>query len=185
VARSATPVRVGQGWDLHRLVRGRPLRLGGVEVPFDRGLLGHSDGDVVLHAVTDALLGAAAAGDIGQHFPDTDARWRNVDSALLLEHVVDLIGKGGFGIGNVDVTILAEQPKLAPHVGALQRRVAELLRIDVDHVGIKAKTMEGMGAIGAGEAIGALAVITIVPVARRRRPNRVTARRRSGARRAR
>jgi 2-C-methyl-D-erythritol 2,4-cyclodiphosphate synthase len=184
VARSATPVRVGQGWDIHRLVRGRPLRLGGVEVPFDRGLLGHSDGDVVLHAIADALLGAAAAGDIGQHFPDTDARFRNIDSALLLERVVELVATGGFGIGNVDVTILAEQPKLAPHVGALQRRVAELLRIDADRVGIKAKTMEGLGAIGGGEAIAALAVITIAPVGRRR-PKRVTTRRHSRVRRVR
>ena len=165
--RSAGAVRVGQGWDVHRLVPGRRLRLGGVDVPFERGLLGHSDGDVVLHAIADALLGAAAAGDIGQHFPDTDPRYRDLDSAVLLAHVVELVAGRGFAIGNVDVTILAEQPKLAPHVGALRQRVAELLRIAPDQVGIKAKTMEGLGAIGAGDAIAALAVITIAPAPRR------------------
>jgi 2-C-methyl-D-erythritol 2,4-cyclodiphosphate synthase len=160
-------VRVGQGWDIHRLVAGRRLRLGGVEVPSERGLLGHSDGDVVLHAVTDALLGAMAAGDIGQHFPDTDPRYRGIDSAVLLAEVVALAAARGYRIGNVDVTILAERPPLAPHMPAMQRRLAELLGVGAEQVGIKAKTMEGLGAVGAGEAIAALAVATVT--ARRRR----------------
>jgi len=167
---------------VHRLVPGRPLRLGGVDVPFERGLLGHSDGDVVLHAIVDALLGAAAAGDIGQHFPDTDPRYRGIDSAVLVEQVVKLVEGRGYGVGNVDVTILAEQPKLTPHVGALQHRVAALLRIEPAQVGIKAKTMEGLGAIGGGEAIAALAVLTLAPAARRPRSGRAPARARSRVR---
>lgn len=159
-------MRVGQGWDVHRLIAGRPLRLSGVEVPNPRGLLGHSDGDVVLHAVTDALLGAVAAGDIGQRFPDTDPRYRGIDSAVLLREVVELVGARGYRVGNVDVTILAEQPKLAPHVPAMQRRLAALLGVTAEQVGIKAKTMEGLGAIGAGEAIAALAVATVAEARR-------------------
>jgi 2-C-methyl-D-erythritol 2,4-cyclodiphosphate synthase len=170
-------VRIGQGWDIHRLVDGRPLRLGGITVPSSRGLLGHSDGDVVLHAVADALLGALAAGDIGQHFPDTDPRYRGIDSAKLLSHVVRLVGRRGYQVGNVDVTILAERPKLAPHMAAIQERLAGLLGVAADAVGLKAKTMEGLGAIGAGEAMAALAVATVGP---RGRTTRV---RRSGARR--
>ena len=166
-------MRVGQGWDVHRLVAGRPLRLSGVEIPSPRGLLGHSDGDVVLHAVTDALLGAAAAGDIGQRFPDHDPRYRGIDSAVLLREVVELVATRGYRIGNVDVTVLAEQPKLAPHMPAMQRRLAELLGVTAEHVGMKAKTMEGLGAIGAGEAIAALAVAMLAEVGgagARRRP---------------
>lgn len=154
-------MRVGQGWDIHRLVAGRPLRLGGVAVPFDRGLLGHSDGDVVLHALADALLGAMAAGDIGQHFPDTDPRYRGADSAVLLDAVVKLVGARGGRISHVDVTILAEQPKLAPHMPAIRSRLAQVLGLDEEHVGLKAKTMEGLGAIGAGEAIAALALALV------------------------
>ncbi len=171
-------MRVGQGWDIHRLVAGRPLRLGGVEVPSARGLLGHSDGDVVLHAVTDALLGAMAAGDIGQRFPDTDPRYRGIDSAALLAEVVRLASARGYRIGNVDVTILAEQPQLAPHVPAMQRRLAELLGVATEQVGIKAKTTEGLGAIGAGDAIAALAVAAVALAPRRApaRGKRVTAR---------
>jgi len=173
-------MRVGQGWDIHRLVAGRPLRLGGVDLPGERGLLGHSDGDVVLHAVTDALLGAIAAGDIGQHFPDTDPRYRGIDSGVLLGEVVALASARGYRIGNVDVTILAEQPKLAPHMPAMQRRLAALLGVAVDDVGLKAKTMEGLGAIGAGDAIGALAV-AMVSAARRATHQRRTVRRPRGA----
>lgn len=154
-------VRIGQGWDIHRLVDGRPLRLGGITVPSSRGLLGHSDGDVVLHAVADALLGALAAGDIGQHFPDTDPRYHGIDSAQLLSHVMQLVGRRGYRVGNVDVTILAERPKLAPHMAAIQERLAGLLGVAADAVGLKAKTMEGLGAIGAGEAMAALAVATV------------------------
>lgn len=161
-------MRVGQGWDIHRLVAGRPLRLGGIEVPFERGLLGHSDGDVVLHAVADALLGALAAGDIGQHFPDTDARYRDADSAVLLADVVGLVAQRGYRIGNVDVTILAEQPQLAAHMPAMRERMAGVLGIDEGQVGIKAKTMERVGTIGAGDAIAALAVVAIEASRRRR-----------------
>ena len=161
-------MRVGQGWDIHRLVAGRPLRLGGIEVPFERGLLGHSDGDVVLHALTDALLGALAAGDIGQHFPDTDARYRGADSAVLLGEIAKMAAQRGYRIGNVDVTILAERPKLAAHMAAMRERMAAVLGIDEGQVGIKAKTMEGLGTIGAGDAIAALAVVVIEPSRRRR-----------------
>jgi 2-C-methyl-D-erythritol 2,4-cyclodiphosphate synthase len=163
-------VRIGQGWDIHRLVSGRQLRLCGIDVPSDRGLLGHSDGDVVLHAVTDALLGALAAGDIGQHFPDTDPRYRGIDSTLLLAEVVKLVSTRMYHVGNVDVTILAERPRLSPHVAAMQKRLATLLGVAVEQVAVKAKTMEQLGAIGAGDAIGALAVAMLVP--RPRRPVR-------------
>jgi 2-C-methyl-D-erythritol 2,4-cyclodiphosphate synthase len=159
-------VRVGQGWDIHRLVAGRPLRLGGIELPHDRGLLGHSDGDVVLHAVADALLGAVAVGDIGQHFPDTDPRYHGIDSAELLAHVVQLVASGGYLIGNVDVTVLAERPKLASHVPAMRTRLAGLLGVAVEQIGIKAKTMEGLGTIGAGDAIAAMVVATVSPIGR-------------------
>ncbi|MDX2167442.1 MAG: 2-C-methyl-D-erythritol 2,4-cyclodiphosphate synthase [Deltaproteobacteria bacterium] len=169
--------RIGQGWDIHRLVEGRPLRLAGVTVPFARGLLGHSDGDVVLHAVTDALLGALALGDIGQHFPDTDPTFRGADSGVLLGRIVALVAAQGARIGNVDVSVLAEQPKLAPHMPAMRARLAELLQLDETRVGLKAKTMEGLGAIGAGEAIAALAV-ALLEEAPRRHPLRPAARRR-------
>ena len=176
-------VRVGQGWDIHRLVAGRALRLGGIGVPSERGLLGHSDGDVVLHAVTDALLGAIAAGDIGQHFPDTDPRYRGIDSGVLLTEVRALAERRGHRIGNVDVTILAERPKLSAHLAAMQERLAELLDIAPAQVGIKAKTVEGLGAIGAGEAIAALAVIAVTARARRRSAARRTKRQPARARR--
>ena len=152
---------VGQGWDIHRLVDGGPLRLGGVEIPFTRSLLGHSDGDVVLHAVADAVLGAIAAGDLGTHFPSSDDRWKGADSALLLEQVVSLTAARGGRVGNVDVTIVAEHPKLAPFAGAIRDRLAGLLRISRERVSMKAKTTEGLGAIGRGEAIAALAVATV------------------------
>ena len=153
--------RVGQGWDLHRLAAGGPLRLGGVEVPFDQSLVGHSDGDVVLHAVADALLGAAAAGDLGVHFPSSNPALRGVDSAILLAKVAKLVGERGLRIGNVDVTILAERPKLAPFMTAIQNRLAELLEVEPARVSVKAKTAEGLGAIGRGEAIAALAVALV------------------------
>jgi 2-C-methyl-D-erythritol 2,4-cyclodiphosphate synthase len=154
-------VRIGQGWDVHRLVAGRPLRLGGIDIPFERGLLGHSDGDVVLHAIADALLGAIGAGDLGQHFPDTEPRYRGADSGALLREVVALAEGRGYAIANVDVTIVAEQPKLAPHMPAVRARVADLLRVAPEQVGVKAKTAERLGAIGAGEAIAALAVVLV------------------------
>lgn len=151
-------MRVGQGWDVHRLAPGGPLRLGGVDIPFDRHLHGHSDGDVVLHALADALLGAVAAGDIGTHFPDTDERYRGIDSAHLLGRVAGMLREAKHAIGNVDVTILAEQPKLVAHVSEIRARVAAILGIDLTRVAVKAKTVEGLGAIGSGEAIAALAV---------------------------
>ncbi len=150
--------RVGMGYDLHRLVEGRRLVLGGIEVPFAKGLAGHSDADVVLHSICDALLGAAALGDLGRHFPDTDPRYAGISSARLLETVLAEITRRGFEIENVDVTIVAEAPRLAPLLGAMRERVAELLRISPDRVNIKAKTNEGVGAIGRGEAIAAYAV---------------------------
>jgi 2-C-methyl-D-erythritol 2,4-cyclodiphosphate synthase len=164
-------VRVGQGWDIHRLVSGRPLRLAGVDIPFERGLLGHSDGDVVLHALTDALLGALGEGDIGTHFPDDDASLEGVDSARLLEKIVDLTLARGSSIANADLTILAEQPKLAPHMQAMRARLGSLLRVEPGRVGLKAKTMEGLGAVGRGDAIAALAVVLVsgpAPVRRTR-----------------
>jgi 2-C-methyl-D-erythritol 2,4-cyclodiphosphate synthase len=154
-------LRIGQGWDIHRLVSGRPLRLGGVTVPHPRGLLGHSDGDAVLHAVADALLGTVAAGDIGQQFPDTDPRYRDADSAALLAEVVRVVAARGGRVVNVDVTILAEQPKLGPHLPAMRARLAALLGVAEACVGLKARTMEGLGAIGAGEAIAAQAVALV------------------------
>jgi len=171
-------VRVGQGWDVHRLVAGRPLVLAGVTLPHARGLLGHSDGDVVLHAVTDALLGALALGDIGQHFPDTDPRYAGADSGRLLAQVVELVAARGARVGNVDVTIVAERPKLASHMSAMRARLAELLAVDPARVGLKAKTTEGLGVIGAGEAIAALAVALVEElVPRRRAPLKRPARR--------
>jgi 2-C-methyl-D-erythritol 2,4-cyclodiphosphate synthase len=154
-------LRVGQGWDIHRLVPGRPLLLGGVRIPHPRGLLGHSDGDAVLHAVADALLGAVAAGDIGQHFPDTDPRYRDADSGALLAEVVRIVAARRGRVVNVDVSVLAEQPKLAPHMPAMRARLAALLGIAETCVGLKARTMEGLGAIGAGDAIAAQAVVLV------------------------
>ncbi len=151
-------MRVGHGYDLHRLVPGRRLYLGGVAVEYDRGLLGHSDGDVVLHAVCDALLGAMALGDIGQHFPDTDERFLGTPSSVLLQEVARLLQQEGWEVSNLDVTIVAEAPRLAPYRHAMRSRIAELLNVPVEVVSIKAKSNEGMDAIGRGEAIAATAV---------------------------
>lgn len=157
--------RVGQGWDVHRLTAGGPLRIGGIDIPWERRLLGHSDADVVLHAVTDALLGAISAGDIGTHFPDSDPQHREADSAIFLAHAVRLVGEARGTIGNVDVTVLAERPKLAPHLGAMRQRLADLLRITAAQVSVKAKTVEGLGVIGQGEAIAAMAVVALTTTA--------------------
>jgi len=154
-------MRIGHGYDLHRLVEGRPLFLGGVQIPHPRGLLGHSDGDVVLHAICDALLGAMGIGDIGQHFPDTDERYRGVASSELLRHVGGLLREEGWALSNVDVTIHADDPRCAPHRLAMRSRIAELLEVEVVQVSVKAKTNEGIGAIGRGEAIAATAVVLL------------------------
>lgn len=161
-------MRIGHGFDIHRLVDGRPLRLGGITVPYARGLLGHSDGDAVLHAIADALLGAVGEGDIGRLFPDTDPRLKDADSTQLLREVVRRVHGVGYVVGNVDVTIQAQQPKLAPHMPAMQQHIADALGIDVARVSVKAKTMEGLDAIGRGEAIAATAVVLCAAVTRER-----------------
>ena len=152
-------VRVGQGYDLHRLVEGRKLILGGVEVSSKVGPAGHSDADVVLHAVIDALLGAAGLGDIGEHFPDTDPAYAGIDSGLLLARALDKVGQGGYRPVNVDVTIIAEKPKLKEYKPAMRQRLAKMLDLAEEAVNIKAKTNEGLGEIGKGEAIACMAVV--------------------------
>lgn len=153
--------RIGIGNDIHRLVEGRKLILGGVEIPFDRGLLGHSDGDSLTHAITDALLGAVALGDIGSHFSDQDPRWAGAGSLVFLRHVCGLLAERGYGIANIDATILAEGPKMAPYIPAMKAKLAETMEIDQSRINVKAKTNEGLDAIGRGEAIGSLAVALI------------------------
>jgi len=158
VSQSVTEVRTGLGWDVHRLKAGRPLILGGVTVPSDLGLEGHSDADILAHAVTDAVLGAAALGDIGMHFPDTDPRWKDANSIELLRRVAGLVAGEGFVIGNVDVTVILESPKIRDHVDAMRAAVAAAIGLDVARVSIKGKTNEGVDAVGRGEAIAAHAV---------------------------
>lgn len=160
-------VRVGEGWDLHALVAQRPLVLGGVQVPFHLGLLGHSDADVLLHAITDALLGAAALGDIGRHFPDTDARFKGADSMLLLAEAARRVRAAGWDIGNVDSTVIAQAPKLMAHIPAMCTRIAAGLGVAVGQVNVKAKTAEKLGPVGLGQAIEARAVVLLLqrPVA--------------------
>ncbi len=153
--------RVGIGYDIHRLVEGRKLILGGIELPFNRGLLGHSDGDSLSHAITDALLGAAGLGDIGARFSDTDPRWAGADSMIFLSYVCRLLSERGFHIVNIDATILAERPKMQPHILTMQAKLAETLGIEPGRSNLKAKTNEGLDAIGRGEAIGAQAVVMI------------------------
>lgn len=156
-----TKLRVGHGYDVHRLVEGRALILGGVTVPFDRGLLGHSDADVLTHAVMDALLGAAALGDIGQLFPDSDAAYAGADSIALLERVTALLREHGWQVGNVDATVVAQAPKLAPYIPDMRRRLAEAMGLDVDCVSVKATTEERLGFTGSGEGMAAHAVVLI------------------------
>ena len=156
-----TKLRVGHGYDVHRLVEGRALILGGVTVPFDRGLLGHSDADVLTHAVMDALLGAAALGDIGKLFPDSDAAYAGADSIALLERVTALLRKHGWQVGNVDATVVAQTPKLAPYIPEMRRRLAEAMGLDVDGVSVKATTEERLGFTGSGEGMAAHAVALI------------------------
>jgi 2-C-methyl-D-erythritol 2,4-cyclodiphosphate synthase len=161
-------VATGIGWDSHRLVEGRPLILGGVTIPFERGLAGHSDADVLAHAVIDAMLGAAGLGDIGQHFPDTDERWAGADSLGLLRSVVGLVGERGLAVEHVDTTVVMERPRLGPHRGAIRAALAGALGVGVERVNVKASTGEGMGFVGRGEGVAALAVVTLA----RGRPDR-------------
>lgn len=155
-------LRVGCGYDVHKLVEGRRLILCGVEVPYELGLLGHSDADVALHALMDALLGAAALGDIGKHFPDTDERFKGADSMKLTEHVVKLLAERGWQINNVDVTIIAQRPKLAGFIPAMRENVAKVLGVDLDAVNVKATTTEKLGFTGRGEGIASEAVASII-----------------------
>lgn len=154
--------RVGFGYDVHQLVKGRALVLGGVNIPFERGLIGHSDADVLAHAIGDALLGAAALGDIGRHFPDTDEKYRDVDSLWLLQQIVIRIAEVGYEIGNVDATVVAQRPRLAPHIDAMRQRLAAALGIDRNGVSVKATTSERLGFMGREEGIAAHAVVLIV-----------------------
>jgi len=151
-------VRIGQGFDIHALVEGRSLVVGGVTIAFEKGLAGHSDADVLVHAICDALLGAAALGDIGLHFPDTDPRYRNADSRLLLREVGKKVRRAGFAIANVDATVIAQAPKMAPHTSAMVANLAADLEIEPSRVNVKAKTAERLGAIGRGEGIAAEAI---------------------------
>ena len=157
--------RIGEGWDVHALVPGRKLILGGVEVPHTLGLLGHSDADVLLHAITDALFGAAALGDIGRHFSDTDAQFKGADSAVLLAEAARRVRAKGFEIGNIDSTIVAQAPKLAPHIEKMRERIAQVLELDVEQVNVKAKTAEKLGPVGQQQAMEARAVVLLVRTA--------------------
>ncbi len=153
-----TGPRIGSGFDAHRLVEGRALVLGGVRIPYARGLEGHSDGDCIIHAVCDAVLGALAAGDMGDHFPSSDAAWKDADSQLFLAAVADRAVREGYALGNLDVTVIAEEPRLGPHLPAMRENLARLLRVEVSAVSVKAKSTDGLGAIGRGDGISAYAV---------------------------
>ena len=155
-------IRVGQGFDVHRFQEGRPLILGGVRIPHSRGLIGHSDADVLLHAVTDAVLGALGKGDIGTYFPDTDPAYKDADSARLLQSVWEMVRSAGYRLGNADATIMAQRPKMLPHIPAMRKRIAELLGADEDRVNIKATTTERLGFVGGEEGFAALAVVCLV-----------------------
>ncbi len=155
-------LRVGHGFDAHRLVEGRRFVLGGIVIPFERGPLGHSDADVLAHALADAILGACALGDLGQHFPDSDPAWKGADSMRLLEACLAMVRARGYEVGNVDVTVVVERPKLAPHLERIRERLASVMRIEVDAVSVKAKTSEGMGYTGDGTGIAAYAVAALI-----------------------
>ena len=158
-------MRVGMGYDVHRLVEERKLILGGVEIPYEKGLLGHSDADVLLHAIMDALLGAAALGDIGKHFPDSDPAYKGISSIKLLEHVAKLLEDENYVIGNIDATIIAQRPKMAPHIPLMRENIAKALQIEENRVNIKATTEEGLGFTGTGEGISSQAICALIPVA--------------------
>lgn len=154
--------RVGLGYDVHRLVIGRKLILGGVDIPYDKGLLGHSDADVLLHAIKDALLGAAAMGDIGRHFPDNDERYRGANSLELLKRVGELLGEAGYQVNNVDATIIAEKPKMAPYIQEMRENIAKALTIETDRVNVKATTTEGLSFTGKGKGMAAQAIASVI-----------------------
>lgn len=154
-------LRIGQGYDVHRLVENRKLIMGGVDIPYDKGLLGHSDADVLLHAISDALLGAAALGDIGCLFPDNDAKFKDADSLVLLEEVVKVIADKGYSVVNVDATIIAQRPKMKPHIEKMRQNIAGACGVELDRISVKATTEEGLGFTGAGEGIAAQAVCLI------------------------
>jgi len=155
-------MRIGQGFDVHQLVEGRKLIIGGVEIPHEKGLLGHSDADVLLHAISDALLGAVALGDIGKHFADTDAKFKDIDSRILLREVLHLVREQGFRVGNVDATIIAQAPKMAPHIPQMVAHIAADLRVEKNAVNVKATTTEQLGFSGRGEGIAAQAVVLLL-----------------------
>lgn len=155
-------MRIGHGYDVHRLVEGRKLIMGGVDIPHEKGLLGHSDADVLLHAIADAILGALGEGDIGRHFPDTDPAFKGADSLKLLAHVMTIADQRGYGLGNLDATIIAQMPKMAPHIQAMRENIAGVLNADVTQVNVKATTEEGLGFSGNGEGIAAHAVVLMV-----------------------
>ena len=157
-------MRIGMGYDVHKLVEGRKLILGGVEIPYEKGLLGHSDADVLLHAIMDALLGAAALGDIGKHFPDTDPAYKGISSIRLLEHVADLLEEHQFLIENIDATIIAQRPKMRPYIDTMRENIAKALKIESDQINVKATTEEGLGFTGTGEGISSQAICSLMPI---------------------
>ncbi|MRX72569.1 2-C-methyl-D-erythritol 2,4-cyclodiphosphate synthase [Bacillus lacus] len=155
-------IRIGQGFDVHQLVENRPLIIGGIEIPYEKGLLGHSDADVLLHTVADACLGAIGEGDIGKHFPDTDMAFKDADSAVLMEHVWNIVREKGYKLGNLDCTIIAQKPKMAPHIEKIRNRIAELLQAELSQINVKATTTEKLGFTGREEGIAAQAAVLLV-----------------------
>lgn len=155
-------LRIGQGFDLHKLVEGRKLIIGGVEIEYSKGLLGHSDADVLIHSIIDALFGALALGDIGTHFPDNDPKYKNIDSTILLKEAIKLVKEKGYKINNIDNTILAQEPKMKPHIPLMQRKLAELMEIEENQISIKAKTMEEQDSIGERKAIATQSIVLLV-----------------------
>ncbi|EJT6171851.1 2-C-methyl-D-erythritol 2,4-cyclodiphosphate synthase [Clostridium perfringens] len=155
-------MRIGMGYDVHKLVENRDLILGGVKIPYEKGLLGHSDADVLLHAIMDSLLGAAALGDIGKHFPDTDPKYKGADSIKLLEFVGELLNKNNYKISNIDATIIAQRPKMAPYIPTMRENIAKALNIDLDQINVKATTEEGLGFTGSGEGISSQSICLLI-----------------------
>ncbi|MCM3638545.1 2-C-methyl-D-erythritol 2,4-cyclodiphosphate synthase [Sporosarcina luteola] len=155
-------IRIGQGFDVHQFEEGRPLIIGGITIPYERGLTGHSDADVLLHTVTDAALGAIGEGDIGRHFPDTDEAFKDADSAVLLQKVWEIVESKGYRLGNIDCTIMAQRPKMAPHIETIRARIAELLNADTTQVNVKATTTEKLGFVGREEGIASMATILLM-----------------------